>query len=99
MGLRRQLLDVKTALSLEGNTYESKSGKTFNRGDESYCMDMPEPIESALIKIRNDVKNDLQNQTATNDWRGGSYVELLKVVKQNHTATLIKIFMPMDIYI
>ena len=69
-------LDVKTALSLEGVTIESKSGKTFNRGDESFCMDMPESIESALIKIKNDVRNDLLNQSVTNDWRGGSYVEV-----------------------
>lgn len=69
-------LDVKTALGLEGDAYEWRSGKTYNRGDESYCMDMPEPIESALMSIKNDVKNDLLNQSVTDDWRGGSYVEI-----------------------
>ncbi|WP_338580160.1 hypothetical protein [Pseudomonas sp. ML2-2023-6] len=69
-------LDLMTALSLDGVTLFYNVDKEFERGDESFCMDMPESIESALAKVKKEVKNDLQNQTVTNDYRGGSYVEV-----------------------
>jgi len=67
-------LDLMTALSLDGVTSVQNAEKLFER-DEDFCLAMPESIESALAKVKTEVKNDVLNQNVNNDWRGGSYVE------------------------
>ncbi|WP_162939348.1 hypothetical protein [Pseudomonas sp. TMW 2.1634] len=67
-------LDLMTALSLDGTTTILNVEKLFER-DEDFCLAMPESIESALAKVKTEVKNDVLNQNVNNDWRGGSYVE------------------------